>query len=345
LHCVSEDLEKEDPGKGRGKRPFVFMNRHIDALYGGFVTSLPAVLRPLASELPYTLGLAPAPGVSWSQVFSHEVTLEAPALIAEAFPKASGELVRRAILGHALSVIEAFTTDRLKDSQVRSTPELLELLEHIRSARDSVIEQVLPGSARVIRAADRQTQQAIGEERELLSSLGAASFDDYKRISSAKQAVGLPASVAFARAVGATESQVEEVRRALSGIWLGLQFEDDAVDWEDDWRRGHGAWAVSLARRRLEAVKEQRSEERPTEPDLIRRRVFNMRVLYLMLRSARHQYRSAWRYARAGRLQRLGEWCEQRIVRLDKLLPLEERHAGYVVRARKLAPWAAEVLS
>jgi hypothetical protein len=27
------------------------------------------------------------------------------------------------------------------------------------------------------------------------------------------------------------------------------------------------------------------------------------------------------------------------------VLPLEDRHAGYVVRARQLAPWAAEVLT
>jgi hypothetical protein len=31
--------------------------------------------------------------------------------------------------------------------------------------------------------------------------------------------------------------------------------------------------------------------------------------------------------------------------RLDGLLPLEAQHAGYVVRAIKLAPWASEVLT
>jgi hypothetical protein len=321
------------------------MNRPIDALYSGFVNTLPAGLRPLASRLPHILGLAPTPDVLWSEVFSHEVTLEAPGLVAEAFPWADGDLVRRAILAHALSVIEAFTTDRLEDAQVRSTPEILALVEHLRSTRDAVVEQIRPGASRLARDADRQTQEAIREERSLLGCLGAASFDEYRRISLAKQAVGFPASLTFARAVGATESQLEEVRRALSGVWLGLQFEDDAVDWEDDWRRGQGAWAVSLARRRLEAVKEENAEERPTEPDLIRRRVFNMRVLYLMLRAARHQYRTAWRYARAGRFPRLAQWAERRAERLDRLLPLEDRHAGYVVRARKLAPWAAEVLS
>jgi hypothetical protein len=38
-------------------------------------------------------------------------------------------------------------------------------------------------------------------------------------------------------------------------------------------------------------------------------------------------------------------WSEQRIARLDDLIPLESRHAGYVVRAVKLEPWAREVLT
>jgi hypothetical protein len=321
------------------------MNRPIDALYGGFVDALPAELRAVAGDLPHRLGLAPAAGIPWSEVFSHEVTLEAPALVAEAFPRASPDLVRRAVLAHALAVIEAFLTDRLLDGQIQSSPEILALSECLRRDRDLVLEQIWPGAASVAHRSDRETRDAITEERALLSELGAATFEEYQRISLGKQSIGFPASFALCRAAGATESQAEEVRRALAGVWLGLQFEDDASDWEDDWKRGEGAWAVSLARRRLEAVKQQRTDERPTEPDLIRRRVFNMRVLYLMLRRARHQYRTAWRYSRALGASRLSSWCSNRAERLTTLLPFEERHPGYVVRARKLAAWAAEVLS
>jgi hypothetical protein len=70
-----------------------------------------------------------------------------------------------------------------------------------------------------------------------------------------------------------------------------------------------------------------------------------MRVLYLMLREARHQYRVAWRHARALGMTSIATWAERRQARLDDLLPLEERHAGYVVRAIKLGSWAAEVLT
>jgi hypothetical protein len=70
-----------------------------------------------------------------------------------------------------------------------------------------------------------------------------------------------------------------------------------------------------------------------------------MRVLYSMLRSARHQYRTAWRYARSLGAEPLVTWTAQKLHRLDGLLPLEAKHAGYVVRALKLAPWASEVLT
>jgi hypothetical protein len=317
----------------------------INELYGGFVSTLPANLQQLGRSLPHVLALAPDPRTPWSDVFSNEVTLNAPALVGESFPRLDRELIRRAVLGHALSVIEAFGVDRVADGQVRPTPELLGLLEHLRNARDAVLERVWAGTAKAARLADAEARDAIREEHELLSCIGAATFVEYRRISLGKQAVGFPASLALARAAGATDSQLEEVKRALRGVWLGLQFEDDAVDWEDDWSRGQGAWAVSLARRRLEAVKQLESDERPTEPDLIRRRVFNMRVLYLMLREARYQYRGAWRYSRILGAHHLADWAEKRKLRADELLPLEEKHAGYVVRSRKLAAWAAEVLS
>jgi hypothetical protein len=317
----------------------------IDALYAGFADGLATELRPLALALPHVLGLAPSPSNTWSEVFNQRVTLEAPAMIAETLPVGGAEITRDAVFAHALSVIEAFGTDRIADGQVRKGPELLRLLEELRGARDTLLERVFPGSSALARAADAETEQAVREERSLLIRLGAATFQDYRRISLGKQAVGFPASIALAQRAGAGEHSVEQVRRALGGVWLALQFEDDAADWEDDWRRGQGAWAVSLARRRLETEKYQQADERPTEPDLIRRRVFQTRVLYSMLKSSRHQYRVARRYAGLLGADKLVRWAERRMARLDEMLPMERRFAGYVVRATKLAPWAAEVLT
>jgi hypothetical protein len=316
----------------------------IDALYAGYVNALPSELRALAVDLPRALGLSPEPR-PWSQVFNHSVTLEAPRLVAEVLPGARPEQIRTAVLAHGLAVIEAFGQDRVADRQIQPTPELMTLLAEFRRGRGQMLSALWPPAADAAAEADRESASAIREEHSLLSRIAAVTFSEYRRISLGKQAVGFPASVALARAVGISDARIAQLNRLLAGVWLGLQFEDDAGDWEDDWRRGGGAWAVSLARRRLEAVGPEKSEERPTEPDIVRRRVLKMRVLYLMLREARHQYRTAWRYARALGAPSLAHWAEQRQARLDDLLPLEDRHAGYVVRAIKLGSWAAEVLT
>jgi len=242
-------------------------------------------------------------------------------------------------------VIEAFGQDRVADRQVKSTPELTALLTEFRRGRNQLLAELWPEGVALAQRADAESAEAIREEHALLSRIAAVTFGEYRRISLGKQAVGFPASIALATATGASPGQIEQLTRLLTGVWLGLQFEDDAGDWEDDWRRGGGAWAVSLARRRLEAVGSDRSDERPTEPDIVRRRVLKMRVLYLMLRDARHQYRTAWRHARALGAPAIIRWAEHRQSRLDDLLPLEDRHAGYVVRAIKLGSWAAEVLT
>ncbi len=317
----------------------------IDSLYAGFVGSLPEKLRPVAADLPRQLELSATPTRTWGAVLGHSPVLEVPRLLAPAFPRPEPEKVRSAVFAHALAVIEACGRDRVAERQLRPSDELGKVLLALRRARDGMLESVWPGAGGLAAAGDHATEEAIKEEHALLRRLSAVSFEDYRRISLAKLAVGFPASVALARSAGASEAQVEAAERALVGMALGLKFEDDAGDWEDDWRRGGGAWAVSLARRRLEAVKEQSADERPTEPDLVRRRVHRMRVLYLMLRAARHQYRTAWRYARALGAEPLALFSEQRLRHLDGLLPLEARHAGYVVRALKLAPWASEVLT
>lgn len=317
----------------------------LESLYAGFVSSLPEKLKPVAAELPRQLDLSATPARAWGAALGQALVLEAPGLLAAVFPRPEPDKVRSAVFAHALSVIEACGRDRVAARQLRSSDELAQVFAALRRARDGMLESVWPSAVTLAKLADRETEEAIKEEHALLRRLCAVSFEDYRRISLSKLAVGFPATFALARSAGASDTQVEAARRALAGMALGLKLEDDAGDWEDDWRRGGGAWAVSLARRRLEAVKEQSAEERPTEPDLVRRRVHRMRVLYLMLRAARHEYRTAWRYARLLGAEPLALWTEQRLRHLDGLLPLEARHAGYVVRALKLAPWASEVLT
>lgn len=333
------------------------MQLSIDRLYSSFLATIPTALAELGRDLPHVLGLSPRAGLGWDDVFSHRVTLSAPDLLSEGFQARMGERaaehrerLQDATLAHALSVIEAFASDRILDGQIVSTSELVALVEELRVARDRLLERVFPGTSLACRAADETTLQAIREERALLGRFAAVSFQDYERVSLGKQAVGFPASTALLRAFGATERQVRQAELSLRGVWLGLQFEDDVADWEDDFKRGGGAWPVSLARRRVTnpatpVPTPREAHHRPTEPNMVRRRVLDSKVLHSMLTAARRQYRAAYRHARALGATELSSWAEGRMQRLDEVLPLEARHAGFVVRSRQLASFAAEVLT
>jgi hypothetical protein len=317
-----------------------------EAMYEGFANALPAELRPMALALPSSLGLLPSANLPFDHVFSHEVTHGAPELLLEALPEVSPERVRIATLSHTLAVVETLGRSRVSAGRVQESKTVLAVLDELRAARARLSEQILPGAACELERADRSLREAIGEERALLRRIEAASFEDYRRITLGKQAVRASAALLLAQASGASERTVEQIRRALRGVWLGLEFEDDAGDWEEDFRYGGGAWAVSLARRRLELGEPPPSaDQRPTEPNLVRSRVFRTGVLHSMLRAARQQYRSAYRHARLLGAERLASWADQRVQRLDDILPLERRFAGYTVRARRLAPWAVHVLT
>lgn len=315
----------------------------VDDLYAAFASALPDSLRGPAAALPCTLGLAPAPDVRWSQVFGYEVTLAAPALFAEAMPAVPTRCVMDAVLAHMLAVIEAFATDRLQDGQVETTAELEELLAHLRLARDQALERVAPDvfdPATDGRRADAATLNAIAEEREALLSGEAIAVADYHRISLGKQAVGFPATMALTHAARWSTTRRRMAAGTLAGIWLGLQFHDDVVDWEDDLARG-GAWAVALAR---SAAQRLPPGERKTAPPLTRRWVHSSGVLADMLERSRRSFHAAHKRAKVLGAHRLAAWAGEREAYLRELSGNERASAGFANRAHALATWAREVL-
>jgi hypothetical protein len=311
----------------------------IDALFGAVVETLPAELRSAARELPFRLRLAPGPNIPWSEVFNHEVTLQAPALFAEGMPGAKPVQIRDAVIAHMLAVIEAFGTDRVHDGQVEDSAALRDVLAYLRLARDRAVlrltEQIDPYAH-----ADRETRDAILTERALLGRAEVSTLEHYEAISLGKQSVGFPATVALAQAAGWEKRRLDVLESTLAGIWLGLQFEDDVLDWEDDWRRG-GAWAICLARGLLV---QSRSRERPTVPNALQRFVVESGVLTQMLGMARRKYREVRRRSLILGANRLAAWAEQRERHATSLARMETKHAGYVLRMQRLAPWASVVL-
>jgi hypothetical protein len=333
------------------------MNVHelVDELYEAFAEGLGSTGAAHARELPHTLHLAPR-GVPWSQVFSHEVTLGAPALFAEPMGVPNG-FVRDAVLAHLLAVIEAFGTDRVEDQQVVASPELLGVLERARRERDRALSRLLGGPPPPelgYAVADETSLRAIRRERALQLAARPVDLATYESVSLDKQAPGLVASVALARVAGWDERRCRAVRGTLESVALGLQAYDDVVDWESDLDRG-GSWAVCLMKHasREGRAKPPTSEtrmksatsERPTESARIRLHVLQSGVLLALMRRAAVHMRAARRRAHVLGAESLSAWAAGRAARLAALSTAEAANAGYTVRAHALSAWAGEVLA
>jgi hypothetical protein len=309
----------------------------IDALYDSFCASVPEALAETARTLAFRLKLVPSEDIPWSAVFKHRVTLRAPMLFAEAMPGIDSRTVEHAVLAHMLAVIEAFGTDRIADQQTADDPALRSVLELARRARDAALIRVGGQDAAAMgRRADRRTLESIATERGLLSRGEPVSLETYERVSAGKQAVGVPATVVLAEAAGWGEAKLETVRSTLMGVWLGLQFQDDVVDWEDDTARG-GAWAVLLAL--------QWTAGASRELGALRKLVLGSGALVDMLQLAAGQFQIARSGAEWLGAAELAEWLRGREAEALDYCAREERSPGYVLRLMKLSPWAAEVLA
>ncbi len=318
-------------------RPFEL----IDPLYDAFVRSLTGSLSEGARALAVTLRLAPERGIPWSLVFSHEVTLGAPALVAEALPRIERPRVEAAVSAHMLAVIEAFGTDRIADQQVPASPELQALLQAIRDGRDASLARVGDprllgqeprGGSATYEEADRTTRDAIALEASILSTRREVGFDEYEAVSLGKQAVGFPASLALASAVGADLARLRTLSDVLAGVWLGLQLADDVNDWEDDAART-GAWAIVLA-----------GADRSQAHRDVRRAVLESGVLAKMLARSHGHFRAAEQGAESLGATRLARGAGERATEVWKLVEAERAAPGYVARRQSLGAWAAEVL-
>lgn len=316
----------------------------VDELYAAFVGTLEPPLDDVARGLAHTLGLAPSREIGWAQVFGHEVTLAAPAMVAEAMPSLDSAAVRDAVMAHMLAVIDAFGTDRVEDGQVPPTRELLDVLERARAARDAAIGRAAPGTqdpAIDYALAEQRTLAAIAEERAVFQAGDAVGFGRYLAVSLDKQQLGLPASVALAHAAKWDARRRKSLARALESVALGLQLYDDVVDWGDDLTRG-GAWAAALA---AQVTTHQPARDRRTVPLSVKRLVQASGVLPRMLRASARSFRAARRRAEALGVERLAGWARLREAHIGELALREAESPGFTERARALSSWQKAVLA
>jgi hypothetical protein len=312
----------------------------VDDLYEEFASGLGGDLAAHARDLPRALRLAPIANAPWSRVFSHEITLAAPALFADAFPDLPLLTVRDAIRAHMLSVIDAFGTDRVEDGQVRLTGESLRVLEAIHRERDVTLLRVASarrGFSLDPCSIDRSAAQAMATERELLRQAAGVDLATYERVSLGKQAAGVEVTCVMAHVAGCPEPKLRAIRSTLESAALALQLHDDVVDWEDDQARG-GSWVVSL-------LKGSASSAGEASATPLREQVLSSDVLLRMLARARWHMRAAAARARAVGAAPAAAWAASRAEKLSTLVAAESRSAGYSVRSHALSAWATEVLA
>jgi hypothetical protein len=282
------------------------------------------------------------PLVPWSQVFNHEVTFAAPALFAEAMPQIDPSKVRDAVLAHALAVIDAFGTDRIEDRQIEAFPELEEVLEFVRRASRNALVRVvgaLGDETREFDGARRAMLTAISAERQIMAEGTRVPYDLYEKIALGKAGMGLPASIALAKAAGWNRQECLTVRRTLDAVWLAMQCYDDVVDWEDDLRRD-SSWVVHLL-----ALERNDAIDLASGHEMVRSGVLDSGILAEMLeRSARH-FRAARKRADALGARELAAWAGNKEMNSRMLSEHERRSSGYAVRLHALSPWVAQVLS
>ncbi len=312
----------------------------VDGLYSDFCRTFSGHLREEARRLAYTLGFAREPLSPWSQVFNHEVTLGAPAMVAEVMSNVPPAALQNALFAHVLAVIEAMGNDRIGDGQVVETPALRAVLRAARAMRDELLVLVSGGADPPLdpELVDREFSEAMALERSTLASRRRVAFRDYELISTRKQACGLLAIEALSARAGWERRRRRALRRSILGIAVGLQLYDDVIDWEEDAQTGR-SWAVALTLP-IGVDRDGVSVDR----DALRRHVLETRVLSVMLQRASFHFRAAKLRAGALGAERLCTWAQGRAEMTRTLAEREALTPGYVLRARALAPWARAVL-
>jgi hypothetical protein len=322
----------------------VLLRQELDEIYAAFCETLPQELRIAAQQLPHRLKMAWAPSIPWSQVFGQEVTFAAPAFFAEAMPHISPGVVRDAVLAHTLAVIDAFGTDRVEDRQIEASAEVEEILRRVRNASDRALVRVvgsLSDDQTDFAVAQRAMLNGIRAERTIMVEQRPVDFELYESIALAKAGVGTPASIALARAAGWSAAECRAVARTLDSVWLGLQYHDDVIDWEDDLKR-KSSWAVRLV---MGDELDRTASDPIAEQKQVREAVLDSGILARLLeRSARH-FRAVRKRAEALGVRELAGWALKKEEHAQQLTEQERRSSGYAVRLHALSPWASHVLS
>jgi hypothetical protein len=224
----------------------------IDQAYASFLAELPAALVTAAERLPRWLGLASRGDVGWSEVFDDLPILGLPSFFLgdTSTVEVAEDICGCAQRAHLFALIAARVTGAIDAEAIELDNELEALLGAIERERNRALAELrLRGADRNLNFSlpEREVRSALADEREVFAGRVPATLAAYLTISTAKQSLAFPATLA---AVSATVVELDcdvmsGVYDVVLGSMLGVQIRSDVEAWLEAPRSR--SWVVALS--------------------------------------------------------------------------------------------------
>jgi hypothetical protein len=223
----------------------------IDQAYASFLAELPGTLATAAERLPRWLGLANRGDVGWSEVFDDLPIVGLPTLfLGEAAVDVGEDIHCCAQRAHLFALITARINAAVDAGAIELDDELEALLGATERERNRALAELrMRGADRNLNFSlpEREVRSALAEEREVLAGRAPASLAAYLAISTAKQSLAFPATLAgvSVAVTGLDCKVVAGVYDLVLGSMLGVQIRSDVEAWLE---ATHGnSWVSALS--------------------------------------------------------------------------------------------------
>jgi hypothetical protein len=224
----------------------------IDQAYASFLAELPGTLVTAAERLPRWLGLSNRGGVGWSEVFDDLPIVGLPTLfLGEAAVDVGEDIHCSAQRAHLFALIAARINAAVDAGAIELDDELEALLGATERERNRALAELrMRGADRNLNFSlpEREVRSALAEEREVFAGRAPASLAAYLAISTAKQSLAFPATLAgvsVAVVSGLDCNVATGVYDLVLGSMLGVQIRSDVEAWLE---APHGnSWVTALS--------------------------------------------------------------------------------------------------
>lgn len=235
----------------------------IDQAYASFLAELPTKLATAAQRLPRWLGLGSRGDVGWSEVFDDLPILGLPSLfLADTTAVEVAQDVRScAQRAHLFALIAARISAAIDADAIELDAELEALLVAVERERNRALAELrMRGADRNLNFSlpEREVRSALADEREVFDGHVPAQLAAYLTISTAKQSLAFPATLA---AVSITTTDLgckvlSEVYDVVLGSMLGVQIRSDVEAWLEAPRASSWVTALSGGSVQIEVIEQ-----------------------------------------------------------------------------------------